>query len=320
MGGTVQVSIGLAGPDGRSDPATTALDALAERTCAERALDRLAVWADRLTRFDPGSELSRLNADPRSDVTIGRTLASVLDWGRTAEAMTDGIVDITLLDARLRAETVERTHDDGHRASDAPGGRRSSGSRSWSLSRGERRTVVHRPPGLRFDIDGVAKGWLADRALRLAPAVHSAIVDADGDVAVRLVPGASLEMGVADPRHRDEHLAVLRLAAVNGPAQFGVATSGTTVHRWPPGSAGASAQVPHHLIDPTTGLPALSDLVQATVLAGSAREAEAYAKAAVIVGSAGALRLLGHPRVLGVILLTGQGDVLALPSTLRWLA
>ena len=45
-------------------------------------LRRIGAWADRLTRFDPASELSRLNGDARREVPVGPTLAEVLDWGR----------------------------------------------------------------------------------------------------------------------------------------------------------------------------------------------------------------------------------------------
>ena len=79
-----------------------------------------------------------------------------------------------------------------------------------------------------------------------------------------------------------------------GPTAFGLATSGTSVHRWT-----IDGRSSHHLIDPRTGRPARTDLVQATVLAGSAREAEAIAKTAVIVGSEAALGRLDRPGILG---------------------
>ncbi|HQU01555.1 MAG TPA: FAD:protein FMN transferase, partial [Acetobacteraceae bacterium] len=63
-----------------------------------------------------------------------------------------------------------------------------------------------------------------------------------------------------------EHLAILTLAADRGPRSWGVATSGTSVHRWP-----TAFGETHHLIDPRTRRPASTDVVQATVVAGSAR-------------------------------------------------
>ncbi len=277
---------------------------------AGHVLRRIDAWASQLTRYTTTSELSRLNADPRPAVPIRPTLAAVLDWARSAEGLTDGIVDIALLDARLAAE--------GRLDSEASGASSASrASRSWSLDRCPLGGVVRRPPGLRFDLDGVAKGWLADRALGLLDGHAAAVVDADGDVAVRLGPGERIRIGVADPQRSSLDLAVLELTGPDGPgeARFGLATSGTSVHRWV-----RAGQVAHHLIDPRTGWSARTDVVQATVLARTAREAEALAKTAVILGSSAALDVLDRPDVNGAILLTDRDELLILPSTTRWLA
>ncbi len=269
----------------------------------EGVLDRIEAWAGRLTRFDPQSELMRLNGAPSSLVSIGPTLTAVLDWARTAEGLTDGIVDVALLDARLAAE-----------AGTDPARPPVAAGRRWSLARGPRGSVVRREPGVRFDLDGVAKGWLADRALAITPG-RSALVDADGDVAARVAPGDEWAIGVADPREPGALLATVRLDAPAGMRRLGLATSGTSNHRW----SHADGER-HHLIDPQTLRPAETDVVQATVLAGSAREAEAFAKTAVILGSARAFDRLARPGVYGVLVLTTRGEIRATPEMLRWLA
>lgn len=272
---------------------------------AWQTLARIAAWADRLTRFDAASELSRLNAETADRVGIGPTMTAVLDWARGAEAISDGAVDIGLLDARLQAETGTADHP---RAA-------ASASRHWSLVRHERGAVVERPTGLRFDLDGIAKGWLADRALDRLPGV-SAIVDADGDIALRVVDDEGWDIGVADPRNPGTTLATLRFQRGADPvARFGLATSGTSIHRW-----GSAAAMTHHLIDPGTGRPARTDVAQATVIARSARAAEAFAKTAVIVGSEAAATRLDHRDVLGQILVTESGDALITPATLAFVA
>ena len=290
MGGHVSVHLLDAG-----DPADL-------RTAAARILDRIEAWAARLTRFTETSELSRLNAAAGSEVAIGPTLTAVLDWARMAETRTDGLVDVALLDARLAAEIGGRP--------DGP----LPATRRWSLARGPRGAVVRREPGVRFDLGGVGKGWLADRALDIAPA-RSALVDADGDIALRIAPGDRWAIGIADPRSPDAQLGVIELRNDGDvPSRWGVATSGTTVHRWTRADGDA-----HHIIDPRTSASATSDVVQATVLAGTAREAEAYAKVAVIVGSMGAFATLDRPGVLGMLLVTDRGEVRATPGMVRWL-
>lgn len=274
---------------------------------AEQAFGALRRWVERLTRFDPASELSRLNEDARDRVPVGPTVAAVLDWGRAAETETDGIVNIAMLDHRLAAEI-----GGGQEA-----GQLVRGSDTWSIERGRRSSAVRRPVGLRFDLDGVAKGWLADRAAARLDHHRAVVVDADGDVAVHLGPGASWEIGVADAVDLDHTISTLRLAASTGRGRtaYGVATSGTSVHRWSAGGASG-----HHLIDPRSGRPAVTDVVQATVVAGSAREAEAFAKAAVILGSAHALASFDRPGVEALLILTDRRELLATPRSLRYMA
>ena len=290
--------------------ACAADDADAAARDARLVAGRVLAWSRILTRHDPESPLMRLNADPRATVPVRPTLAAALAWAVDASESTGGLVDATRLAERLAAEA---------------GGARPVGSSDptsagtgWRLDLdGPRRTTVTRTPGAGFDLDGVGKGWLADRALHLLDQYPGAVVDADGDVAVRVAPGDRWEIGVADPRGAGDLLAVIVLADEPGAAgwgrrTWGVATSGTSVHRFGPAA--------HHLIDPRTGRPAVTDVIQATVLASGAAAAEAFAKSAVILGSAAGLDFLDRSGVAGAILLLEDGRVLALPRTSAFLA
>lgn len=289
MGGRLLIHLDA---DGRPDEA--ARD-------SRRVVARIDRWASRLTRHTETSDLSILNTDPKSSVAVRPTLAAALRAGIAAAESSEGFADITLLDARLAAEG---------RSDPAAASRLGE----WQLIRRNRgRAVVRRPPGLHFDLGGVGKGWIADRALALLAGWPSAVVDADGDLAILCAPGKSWEVGIEDPRAADSQLAVLRLTAPFGgiPTRWGVATSGTSIHRW-----NVDGTTSHHLIDPRTGRPAETDVVQATVIAESALRAEALAKAAVIAGSLEGFALLERSRVRGAVLLTAGGEVQALPVTL----
>jgi FAD:protein FMN transferase len=286
---------------------TTAEASPQARAMATRTLDRIEAWAALLTRFDPESDLSRLNADPAASVRVRPTLAAVLDAGRAAESATGGIVNIALLDARLAAEGLPA------RGAAAAG----VAARRWSLARGARSTSVERPAGLRFDLDGVAKGWLADRALERIRGQQVTVVDADGDLAIEVAPGASCIVGVEDPWNGHPDAIVLRLDAERdaGPTRYGVATSGISNHAWR-----IDDVVTHHLIDPRTDDPAVTDLIQATVIARTARRAEAFAKAAVILGSEAAQDVLASSDILGAVLMTRDGAQVVTSGTTRFLA
>ena len=80
------------------DPVGRADDALHD---SRRVIARIDRWAARLTRHTDTSDLARLNADPTSAVAIRPTLAAGLMAGIAAADDSEGLADITLLDARL---------------------------------------------------------------------------------------------------------------------------------------------------------------------------------------------------------------------------
>ena len=68
----------------------------------------------------------------------------------------------------------------------------------------------------------------------------------------------------------------------------GLVMSTPRMRRWQRGDGSAA----HHLIDPTTGAPADTDVVAVAVAALSAARAEALAKAVVVAGSSKGMELL----------------------------
>ena len=274
---------------------------------AARVGRRVTAWANRLTRFHADSDLSRLNRDESPAVRVRPTLGSALAWARTACSASAGTVDITLLDARLAAETGQVVPaDDGWQAAE------------WSISCNGRYGQVTRARGVHFDLDGIAKGWLADRASWLLTDWPGSFVDADGDIALAATAEVEWLIDIVDPRSESASpLATLRFAGNSGWRRTaGVATSGTSVHRWPHAGGGTS----HHLIDPRTGKSAMTDVIQATVVAPTAREAEVLAKAAVVLGSTGAQHYLARSAAQAALLLLDSGEVTTSPGTEGWLA
>ena len=232
----------------------------------------------RLSRFLPDSELSRLNADPRETVPVSPLMADFLGAVRRAGERSDGLIDATLLPA-LR--------DAGYAASISgrdPGLLRptptvarpaapDSAARWREIAVDETAGTVTRPPGLEIDSGGVAKGWAADRAAAILEPAPTLAVECAGDIRIFGSAGAERRIAVTDP-FDGSRIAELALS------DAGVATSGTGKRRW----RNADGTVGHHLIDPSTGRPSDSGVVQATALAPTAEEAEVWAKAAVLSG------------------------------------
>jgi thiamine biosynthesis lipoprotein len=258
---------------------------------------RLLQWHHRFSRFEPDSELSRLNRDPRARVPVSDLMARMTQAAVDAARRTGGLVDATLV-----REIEEAGYRSDHRTSIPleralalapprhPGGPHPE--RRWTAIEVDPASrIVSRPPGILLDSGGIVKGMLAD-VLGADLAGHDCYaVDCAGDLRLGGWGGVPRTVRVASP-FGDEILHEFEV--IDG----GVATSGIGRRSWI-GDDGAPA---HHLLDPASGHPAFTGVVQATALAPTALEAEVAAKAAVLGGPEAAPRLLRHG---GVVVLDG---------------
>jgi thiamine biosynthesis lipoprotein len=192
---------------------------------------RLVAWHERFTRFDARSELSRLNADPRREVRVSSIMALFVHAVGEAARSTGGLVDATLLGeletSGYRTDLVTSVPLASALAS-APARRPAAplATRRWSeVTVDLERCSVTRPPGLRLDSGGLAKGVLAD-VLGERLATHASYaVDAAGDLRVGGAGGRARPVQVASP-FDGSTLHTLRLA------DAGVATSGVGRRSW----------------------------------------------------------------------------------------
>lgn len=271
---------------------------------AARAVEGVPIWFEEwemaLSRFRPESELNRLNSRAGEAVGVSRTLWEVFQAARAAEAFTGGLVRPTMLEAILRAgydRTFDRQDDEGDVA---PPVLLASPASSLLVECDDAGQRILLPRGVQLDFGGVAKGWAAREAARRLDAFGPALVDAGGDIAVSRPPSdGAWPIGIRDPFHPEMNFETLRIRSE------GVATSGTDYHRWRRGG-----RWNHHLIDPATGLPAETDVLTATVVAGDVTQAEAAAKYAVIAGSAQGLEWLEADPQLAGIIVTQTGEAL----------
>src|SRR5207244_12994500 len=133
--------------------------------------------------------------------------------------------------------------------------------------------TISRPPGLRLDSGGVAKGLFADVIAERLAGFEAFAVDCSGDLRVGGTGRVARRVDVASPFDGSiVHAFELPRA--------GIATSGISRRSW----LDDNARPAHHLLDPSTGLPAFTGVVQATAVAPTALEAELRAKCAVLSG------------------------------------
>ena len=259
---------------------------------ARAEVERLAA---RLTRFDAGSELCALNADPRPVVPASADLRAAVRAALRGAELTGGLADPTLLARLERAGYgssllgVPRTPlRDALAGAPARRAARPHPAAAWrAVEVDDAAGTIARPPAVRLDLGGSAKGFIADRAAGLLAPYGPCAADCGGDMRVH---GAH-EVFAEDPFGGEP---VAAIALCDG----AVATSGVDARLW--------AAASHHLLDPATGLPAWTGVVTATALAPTAAEAEALAKGALLAGPDAGRALLRH----GGVLVLEDGTVL----------
>jgi thiamine biosynthesis lipoprotein len=161
-----------------------------------------------------------------------------------------------------------------------------------------RRTILA-PEGAGIDLGGIGKGRAVDRLAAILGT--PCLVNGGGDIVAAGRPhdGSAWLVGVEDPRAPERDLTVF---AVN---DRGIATSSRLRRVWQQGEHRLN-----HLIDPRTGRPSSSDVVQATVIAPTALLADYHAKVALLLGAGRGLAYLNRePDVEGLLVLT-EGTVL----------
>jgi thiamine biosynthesis lipoprotein len=243
------------------------------------ARTQLERWHREFTRFEPDSALSQLNGDPRHAVAVSPQMAQFADLARRAAELTHGLVDATLLreiegagyttDLAEPVELRDALSKAPPRAPAAP-----NPDSRWRLLRVDRaESIVIRPPGVRLDSGGLAKGLFCDLLAQTLGTHEAFAVDCAGDLRIGGRANAERAIQVASPFGPE---ILHTFTETDGAA----ATSGIGRRSW----MDAQGRPCHHLLDPSTGRPAFTGIVQVTALAPRAALAEVCAKAAILSG------------------------------------
>jgi thiamine biosynthesis lipoprotein len=260
---------------------------------ASLARRTLLCWHERFSRFLPTSELSLVNRDPRRELTVRPLMARFAQAVHSAGSLTGGLVDGTLLG---EIEQTGYTRDLGvpmplRTALSLAGPRSPAGS---STRAGWRQIevdlavgTIKRPPGVMLDSGGLAKGLFADVLGQMLRGHPSFAINCGGDLLIGGAGEMTRSIRVESPF--DGHI----LHTFES-SRAGVATSGIGQRSW----LRRNGEPAHHLLDPATGQPAFTGIVQVTALAPSALLAEIHAKAALLSGPHAAAGWLAHGGVI----------------------
>ena len=242
----------------------------------------------RFTRFSEDSELSALNRSAGKRFKTSPELFSVVALTRRFFHLTRGLFDPSIL-PDLKRVGYDRSMDMLRKLGPSPLLESLLANEHPSFSEmdlDESDQTILLPPGMALDLGGIAKGWIAEQAANILSGYAAACaVDAGGDMFLVGLPDGMEKWPVAleDPLQPENTLTTLM---VNPGA---IATSTITKRVWQ--QAGKNR---HHIIDPRTGEPAVSDWISVTVIAPHAYEAEVFAKALLIAGPQEAEEIVRH--------------------------
>lgn len=250
------------------------LDQIERGFIATRQLIRQ--YEQRFTRFTNTSELAELNRSAGAWFQVSTDMLQVLREAMRLARETEGLFNPAILPA-LKQAGYDRSMDDIHKNPDRVGLVRVMEIRDFrTIELNPETHFVRLPEGMQVDLGGIAKGWIAEQAARLlAQYTQACAVNAGGDMCLVNLPPDEPDwaIGLEDPLHPEQDLALLHVAP------GAVATSAVTKRKWQ-----YNGRNQHHLIDPRTGEPAVTEWLSVTVWAAWATDAEVYAKALLIGG------------------------------------
>jgi thiamine biosynthesis lipoprotein len=247
----------------------------------ERALRWFELVEAECSRFEPGSDVSRVATRPRTPVPVGPIVLGAVEVALAVAEASGGAFDPTVGGA-----TERRGYDRNYR----------TGARvrtEVETAPGWRDVILDRDAGTIFlrralllDLGAVAKGLAVDLALGELARFPGAVVEAGGDLRVRGTNERRRpwRVGVRDPHGAAGHVLI--------PGDAAICTSAGYAR---PATGGG-----HHLLDPRTGQSPTGTL-SATVIARTCAAADALATAAYVLGPARGIDLLEREAAQGLI-------------------
>ena len=260
-----------------------AADEVQARQAADSAYARIDELEASLSHYRPDSEVSRLSASSgHGERRVDSDLFRVLDAASGFSRLTDGAFDVTVgpLVMLWREARRSKKLPDPMLLERA---RQVVGYRNIEIRR-DKQTVRLKKEGMSLDLSAIAKGYVADQALRVlkSKGIASALVDAGGDIVLSDAPPGrpGWRVGVQKPEADPEpsRSLVLRNKAI--------ATSGDTYQY-----VELAGKRYSHILDPRTGL-GTTDAASATVIAGDGMTADSLATALCVMAPEKAIRLV----------------------------
>ncbi len=260
------------------------------------------IWAacdyyeNMLSRTVENSDVSRINRSNGRMVRVSEDTWNILREAKEISAMTDGAFSVTIAPISAMWDFTDGTKKmptDEERIAAL------SLVDDQKIVLGQNNTVIL-PVGMKVDLGGIAKGYIADRiAEMLTGRVYGAIISLGGNVYVSgdKPNGQPNIIGIRDPWGGMNDI-MGRVFTKN----TSVVTSGTYERFFE-----KDGVTYHHILDPKTGSSAVSDLVSATFVMPNSMAADALATACIVKGLDWSLQF-AEEHGLDAIFITRDGE------------
>ena len=255
-----------------------------------------------LSRFDPESRLSALNAAAGEWVDVGNELATVLRAALGYCERTGGLFDITMGGVCRLWDFKRGVVPDGAAIAEA------LAHVDWRNVQIEGTQARIIDPQTAIDLGGMAKGYIADLVIDLLKlrGATAGVINLGGNVACLggKPDGSAWNVGLRAPVPSGGSLQAASFASVSVRGKS-VVTSGVYER-----SFMRNGRVLHHILDPRTGKPAETDVLSATVVADKSLDADGYTTALIVMGAERALAFAERTPGIEAILLTTNAHLL----------
>lgn len=260
--------------------------------------NRIFTFEKQCSRFLPASELSFLNRRAGAKHTVSPSFRQVLLAAKTIGLTTDGLYNPFILPA-LQAVGYSHSLVSGHEHDAVDDHSHRRVVPITELEIGD--DWVRIPYGTAIDLGGCGKGYIGDQLAAMVPEwVTGYWFSLGGDIVAGGTDEgeAAWRIGVQSAAESDKDCLTITLPTSE---RFAIATSGTT-HR----KGVKEGKAWHHLIDPRTLRPAITDMRVATVCATSGLKADVLASCAVILSHTDSRNFLQRREVSAGILQYSQ--------------
>ena len=265
---------------------------------AHRCLDYVQELEHLWSRFDPNSDISRLNNANGAPVWVDARTTQLVQHALVAHTATCGKFNPALLPLQLAAGDAHSLLDDG--ATIVSSHSHPFADLSGITVHDDGRITI--PADMSLDMGGIAKGYAADVTMQraLSQGATAACINIGGDMAMNTGDAAGWDVQILSPFDYSVVIDTVRVAS------GGVATSSLFAR------SREDRGIYSHIFDP--GGPRRTDrTVGATVIANTAAWAEAWTKSALLSEPSEALSTLNELG-LAAMLVASDGSTLQTTS------